>query len=274
MRSLDETFASFADAAERKARAMRENPLGFTIAAAFAGAYVGAGILLIFSVGEPLDPALRPLVMGTSFGIALTLVVFAGSELFTGHTLSMTIGLLRRRIDGSTLALAFGWTWIGNLSGAIVLAALFVLGGSRILAPAASLLREVALYKAESGALALLARAILCNWLVCLALWTSERAQSDTARCILIFWCLFAFIACGFEHSIANMTIFATAYLSGIAPTLDIAGILHNLLWVSLGNAIAGALVLGLGYAAVLRPSPHPGSSEPRETLRSGTATP
>lgn len=182
MRPLDETFRTFAEAAGRKAGAMRDNPLGFTIAAAFAGAYVGAGILLIFSVGEPLDPGLRPLVMGASFGIALTLVVFAGSELFTGHTLTMTIGRLDGRIDGATLLLAWGWTWLGNLFGAVILAALFVTGGGRILAPSANLLREVALYKAASGAIALLARGILCNWLVCLAVWTAERSTSDAAR--------------------------------------------------------------------------------------------
>jgi hypothetical protein len=154
MRRLDERFAGFAEAAVRKAEAMRDNPLGFTIAAAFAGAYVGAGILLIFSVGQPLDPAWRPLVMGASFGIALTLVVFAGSELFTGHTLTMTIG----RLDGKTLLLAWVWTWLGNLLGACALAGLFVLGGGKILAPGATLLAEVATAEAESGPLALLAR--------------------------------------------------------------------------------------------------------------------
>lgn len=251
MRSLEETFARVVEGAERKARAMRDNPLSFTLAAAFAGAYVGAGILLILSIGEPLEPAFRPLAMGASFGIALTLVVFAGSELFTGHTLSMAAGRIAGRVDTRTLLLAWGWTWLGNVLGALVLAALFVLGGSRVLAPGASLLREIALYKAESGALALLARGLLCNWLVCLAVWTSERASDDTARCILIFWCLFAFIACGFEHSVANMTIFAVAYISAVAPGLGIGGIAHNLFWVSLGNALAGALVLGWGYATI-----------------------
>lgn len=252
MRGIHETFTSLARSAVRKAEAMRTNPLGFTIAAAFAGAYVGAGILLILSVGQPLEPSLRPLVMGASFGIALTLVVFAGSELFTGHTLTMTIGRLDGRIDGTTLLLAWVWTWLGNLLGACVLAGLFVLGGSKILAPGATLLAEVATAKAESGPLALLARGMLCNWLVCLAVWTAERSTSDAARCILIFWCLFAFIACGFEHSVANMTIFATAWLSGVAPGLGLGGILHNLFWVSLGNTIAGALVLGAGYAAIV----------------------
>lgn len=106
MRELAETYARFAEAAACKAALLRDNPLSFALAAAFAGACVGAGILLIFSVGQPLDPAWRPLVMGASFGIALTLVVFAGAELFTGHTLSMTVGRLEGRVDTPTLLLA------------------------------------------------------------------------------------------------------------------------------------------------------------------------
>ncbi len=273
MRDLRDTYISFAQAAEAKARLMRDNPLGFTLAGVFAGAYVGAGILLILSVGEPLDASLRPLVMGASFGIALTLVVFAGSELFTGHTLSMTIGWLEARIGPRTVLLAWVWTWLANLLGSVVLAALFVIGGSRILAPTASLLRDVALYKAESGTLSLLARGILCNWLVCLALWTVERARSDAARCILIFWCLFAFIACGFEHSVANMTIFATAYLSGVVPGLGVGGIAHNLLWVTIGNAIAGALVLGAGYALILTSPERAASPAPVTTGKEQTSS-
>lgn len=100
-----------------------------------------------------------------------------------------------------------------------------------------------------------MARGILCTWLVCLALWTAERTTGDAVRCILILWCLFAFIACGFEHSIANMTIFATVYLSGVAPTLGLGAIFHNLLRVSLGNAVAGAFVLAFGYTVVIRPN-------------------
>ena len=59
----------------------------------------------------------------------------------------------------------------------------------------------------NAPALELFARAILCNWLVCLAIWTSARMTSDAAKCIAIFWCLYAFIASGFEHSVANMTL-------------------------------------------------------------------
>ncbi len=86
------TLDLFADLAATKAQAMRSNLAGFLIASAMAGAYVGVGILLIFTIGQTIDPSVRSLAMGASFGVALTLVVFAGSELFTGHTMMMTAG--------------------------------------------------------------------------------------------------------------------------------------------------------------------------------------
>ena len=88
---FSEAVTKLADAGAGKARFLRENPLGFWISSMMAGIYVGFGILLIFSIGSALDPSVRPLAMGASFGLALILVVFAGSDLFTGHTMSMTL---------------------------------------------------------------------------------------------------------------------------------------------------------------------------------------
>ena len=128
------TLDAFADLAASKVRAMRSNPLGFFLASAMAGAYVGIGIVLIFSIGQTIEPGIRSLVMGVSFGIALTLVVFAGSELFTGHTMTMTIGLLRGTVGLSGLSASWIVTWIGNLTGAVLLSLLFyAAGGGQIL---------------------------------------------------------------------------------------------------------------------------------------------
>jgi nitrite transporter NirC len=96
--------------------------------------------------------------------------------------------------------------------------------------------------------MALLARGILCNWLVCLALWTSSRAKDDAAKCILISWCLFAFIASGYEHSVANMTVFALAQLGHHPENITLAGAAYNLFWVTLGNIIGGAVFVAAGY--------------------------
>jgi nitrite transporter NirC len=239
----------FADTAAAKARAIRNNPFGFLIAAAMAGAYVGIGILLIFSLGQLAEPASRPLVMGVSFGIALTLVIFAGADLFTGHTMVMTIGLFKRTTNMVDLIASWSMTWIGNLAGSVLIAWLFFVGGGgQILREGADLIFNVASAKMNGEPMSLLARGILCNWLVCLAIWTSARAKDDAAKVLLIFWCLFAFIASGYEHSIANMTIFAVALLGEHPDSVSIAGAAHNLLWVSLGNIIAGAVFMAAGY--------------------------
>ncbi len=254
------TIDYFADLSAGKVQVMRSNPLGFLIASMMAGAYVGVGILLIFSIGQTIDPSVRSLAMGASFGVALTLVIFAGSELFTGHTMMMTIGLMRGSIGLSGLCASWILTWIGNLAGSALLAWLFYAGGGgAILKQGADLIFNVSAYKMSSAPEALVARGILCNWLVCLAIWTSARATSDAAKCILIFWCLFAFIACGFEHSIANMTIFSVALLGNHPASVTVDGMFYNLGWVTLGNAIAGAIFMAGAYLRVngaARPAP------------------
>jgi nitrite transporter len=244
-----ETVDQFAKTAVAKAAYLRRSPGGFFISSMLAGAYVGLGIILIFSVGSNLDPGIRPLAMGASFAIALTLVIFAGSDLFTGHTMFMTIGWLQKKIAGRDLVASWTMTWVGNLAGCIVLGALFVAGGGGVVLSSQShLMVNVAAAKMNAPALELFARGILCNWLVCLAIWTSQRMTNDTAKCIAIFWCLYAFIASGFEHSIANMTIFAIALFAPHPDTVTVAGMGWNLLWVSLGNIVSGAGIVGLGY--------------------------
>jgi nitrite transporter len=247
--AYEATIDHFAALAATKVAAMRGNPLGFLIGATMAGAYVGMGIILIFSIGQSIDPSVRSLAMGASFGIALTLVVFAGSELFTGHTMFMTIGRLRKTVTGADLGSAWSLTWLGNLLGSVLIAGLFVTGGGgAILKSGADLIYTVAAAKMGGSAVALVARAILCNWLVCLALWMSARTASDAAKCIVIFWCLFAFIASGFEHSVANMTLFTIALLGNHPDSVSLAGMAHNLLFVTIGNIIGGALFMGVGY--------------------------
>ncbi len=243
-----DTVDQFAKTAVAKAEFLRRSPLGFTISAMMAGAYVGLGIILIFSIGNAVEPSVRPVVMGASFGIALTLVIFAGSDLFTGHTMFMTIGWLRKRTSLRDLAACWAGSWAGNLLGCIVLAALFVAAGGLALAGDSPLLIKVAAAKMNAPALQLFARAILCNWLVCLAIWTSARMTNDTAKCIIIFWCLYAFIACGFEHSVANMTLLSIALLAKHPANVTLAGMGWNLLWVTLGNIVSGAGFMGLGY--------------------------
>lgn len=244
-----ETIDHLAKNAAKRVKGLKRNPLGFFIGSMMAGAYIGFGIILIFILGSAAEPAYQKLIMGTAFGIALTLVVFAGSELFTGHTMYMTLGWLRKKTSVSDLAKVWLFVWIGNLAGAAGLAALFVLGGAGgLVSDSTSFLNQVTSAKMNAPAIELFARAILCNWLVCLALWMSVRTKNDSAKCILIFWCLFAFIASGFEHSVANMTLFSISLFGTHPGTVSIAGMVYNLLWVTLGNLLGGSIFMALGY--------------------------
>ncbi|GBF77171.1 transporter [Paenibacillus sp. 598K] len=240
------------ETALKKKAAMQASLPRYLVSAAMAGAYVGLGIVLIFSIGAPLLAASSPfqtMLMGMSFGLALTLVVFAGSELFTGNNMYFTMSTLAGRTTVKDTLTNWTLVFIGNLLGAVLLALLVV--GSGIFKTAAPdhLLYVVAAKKMSAPALELFFRGILCNWLVCLALWTSARAKEDIAKLVLIWWCLYAFIASGYEHSVANMTLLSLAWLlPGHPDTITLGGWLHNMLPVTLGNIVGGALFMGLAY--------------------------
>jgi len=162
----------------------------------------------------------------------------------------MVLGRFKGWTNWRDLLRVWAGSWSFNLIGSVCLAALFMAGGGGVLVSdsGAALLNKVASYKMNSPAIELLARAILCNWLVCLALWMAARTQSDSAKCIVIFWCLFAFIACGYEHSVANMTLLSLALLGNPTETITLVGMFHNLLWVTFGNIIGGGLFMAMGY--------------------------
>ena len=102
--------------------------------------------------------------------------------------------------------------------------------------------------KMSAPGTALFARAILCNWLVCLALWMAARVNSDSAKCIVIFWCLLAFIASGYEHSVANMTLLGLALAGNHPEAVSLTGFAWNLAWVTAGNAVGGAIFVAGAY--------------------------
>ncbi|MEK7449221.1 MAG: formate/nitrite transporter family protein [Planctomycetota bacterium] len=244
-----ETVDNFAALSIAKKTHFEKSFFSYLTESVLAGVYVGFGIILIFSVGSPLAAANAPivnLVMGLSFGIALTLVVFAGSELFTGNNLCMMIGTLEKKVGWKDLLNVWIWSWAGNFLGSIGLAILVLFSG--VMNSKADFVTQVARLKMQLPWHELFFRAVLCNWLVCLAIWTSSRTRNDAAKCILIFWCLFAFIACGFEHSVANMTLLPLALLLPHPATVTWLGLCKNISVVSLGNIIGGAFCVGWLY--------------------------
>jgi nitrite transporter NirC len=247
-----ETIATAAAAARAKATLLRHGPLQYLILSALAGAYVGLGIVLIFAIGAPLQAvgsgATRA-VMGASFGVALTLVIFAGSELFTGNNLIMTVGTLSRTVTGGALTRVWVASFLGNLLGSLLLALATASSGVLSKAPAKEFVLGVVAAKMAAPASELFFRGVLCNALVCLAVWMGMRTKDETARLVLIFWCLFAFIGAGFEHSVANMTLLGIGLFLPHDPALvSWAGFARNLTFVTLGNVVGGALLIALPY--------------------------
>ena len=160
-----DTINKCAANAARIARLSANNPLGFWVSSAMAGAYVGLGIILIFTLGNLLDPSVRPLVMGATFGIALTLVIIAGSELFTGHTMFLTLGVKAGTISHSQMWAILPQTWLGNLVGSVFVALLYSWGGGSLLPVDTSIVHSVALAKTTAPATVLFFKGALCNCL-------------------------------------------------------------------------------------------------------------
>ena len=258
--------------AERKVEYLRSNPIGYLVLSALAGIYLGFGICLIFSVGAPFwaeGSAGLKLVMGVSFGIALTLVIFAGSELFTGNNMVCALGALAKAIRIKQVGLIFFWSFVGNLVGSLGLAWLVAHSGVVGKAPQSDLLLNVASLKMNLPMGELFIRGILCNWLVCLAVWTAARTTNDAAKIMLIFWCLFAFIGSGFEHSIANQSLLGIALFLPHGPDISWTGFMWNQMWVVFGNIVGGVVFMGGAYWVI---SPVRGWIKKTEAVAEGGA--
>jgi nitrite transporter NirC len=214
--------------------------------------------------------------MGICFGGALTIVVFAGSELFTGSNLVLTLGVLTRKASSRDLLANWVWTWVGNLLGSLLLAVMVVYAGlldAEKFAPINAFVLKLVETKMNLPPEQLILRAILANWLVCLGVWMAARIKSETARLIMIWWCMFTFITSGYEHSIANMFGLALGVLVPHPETISWAGYWYNLGLASLGNIIGGAVFVGGLYwisSPEVRDQVQPDASSP---ARNGTPT-
>jgi nitrite transporter NirC len=237
-----------------KLEAQRRSLVGHLVRSGLAGMYVGAAIVLIFTIGGSLAataPGVVRLAMGVCFGGALTIVIFAGSELFTGSNLVLTLGVLSRKARWADLLANWVWTWIGNLAGSVLVAFMVVRAGlldESTFAPINAFVQKVAATKMNLPWEQLLWRAVLANWFVCLGVWMAARIKSETARILMIWWCMFTFITSGYEHSIANMCGLMLGLLIPHGPEITWSGYAYNLGLATLGNIIGGALFVGGAY--------------------------
>jgi len=234
------------DSTKYKLNFYKTEKLGYFVASMMAGIFVGICMIAILVMAGMMDNfAGVKILQGVSFAAALSLVVFAGAELFTGNVFVLTAGIALKESKVSDAVGLCIYCYIGNLLGSFVIAALF-LGTGYLQGPVLDAAHAAMNAKTDPAFLELMVRGILCNLLVCAGVWCMYRLQSESSKLIMIFWCIYLFVICGFEHSIANMTLFSLELMSG-ASAAEIGKMATNLAAVTLGNIIGG-MSLSLGY--------------------------
>lgn len=238
---FSEEINKVAAAAEKKAVFLKVSKSKYLLASMMAGVFVGFGIILIFTIGGLLSAANSPatrIVMGAAFGIALSLVLMAGSELFTGNNMIMTIGSLEKKVSWINSIRVWIFSFTGNLAGSVLLAWLYAQSGLVQGNAVGNFIVKTAGAKMTAPFMQLFIRGILCNMLVCLAIWCFFKLKEETAKLVMIFWCLFAFITAGFEHSVANMTLLSIALFIPHQAPVSLGGLAYNLAASTLGNFV------------------------------------
>lgn len=229
-----------------------------------AGVYIGFGAALATLVGHDaaskVGVGIGQILVGSVFSVGLMLVVIAGAELFTGNNL-MVASVLGKHYGPGRMLSRWALVYVANLLGSVLLAFLMYRSGLWKMASNAVGAKAIAIANAKVSLSFSEAffRAIGCNWLVCLAVWMALSAKEIAGKILAIFFPIMAFVALGFEHCVANMYFVPMGIFlkgtaaGGLAPaaqgTLTWGSFLTaNLVPVTLGNIVGGALFVGSAY--------------------------
>ncbi|MEU9231918.1 formate/nitrite transporter family protein [Streptomyces subrutilus] len=247
MDSIAQNVEATSGQAEHKAHDLGHPPRYF-VSAMLAGAYIGVGEVLLLVAVSPFvaqgSAAVR-LLEGALFPIALTIVMFAGAQLFTSNVMVMLVGALSGRTGVRDLASSWCLSLGGNLAGAFAFGVMVHASGVTSSPSARTMLAELVHGKTALGGGQLFWRAVLCNMLVCLAVWMFTRARGDAAKICVLWLPVAVFVAAGFEHCVANMAVFGLAILDGAASFSDL---FRNLMFTVPGNVVGGGLLVGAVY--------------------------
>ena len=219
------------------------------VLAILAGAFIGlAGVASTWASMEVANLSLRRLIAGCVFPAGLAMVVFTGTELFTGNCL-MTIAWLEKKITLVSMVKNWCIVYLGNLIGGMAVAYMAVFGGT--FAGKEAFLVNTAMGKIMSFEDALF-RGILCNVLVCLGVLMAAAGTDAAGKVAALFFPVAAFVMAGYEHSVANMYYFSAGVFAGAELSVyDI--VVRNLIPVTIGNIIGGGVILGGGYWYIYR---------------------
>ncbi|MGI6251872.1 MAG: formate/nitrite transporter family protein [Aminivibrio sp.] len=236
-----------------------------------AGAYIAFAGWLMTVVSHDMPQfsgsGFTRFLSGVVFSTGLIFVVISGSELFTGNCM-MPLGYLAGYTPLKKILRNWGWVYFANLLGSILIAALIFFSGLADNAVGGRAL-QVASDKMSLPFLQAFCRGILCNWIVVLAVWMSMAADNVIGKIWAIFFPIMAFIASGFEHSVANMYYMSLALMlkgtpAAVAPSglsdqamavISPGGFFGNLIPVTLGNIVGGVLFVAIFYYFIFRDS-------------------
>lgn len=217
-----------------------------------AGAFIAFGAMLATRMGAMItfDKGIAALISGVVFSVGLMLVVIAGGELFTGNNL-MFMSVLSGDAKLKDMLLKWVIVFFSNFLGAIFLAWLMYRSGL-LTGVVEENAVAIAAGKIELAFFPALIRGILCNWLVCLAVWMALASQDVTGKIVGMLFPVMMFVAAGFEHSVANMYFIPLGIM--LDPTsISWAGFVNNLIPVTIGNIIGGAFFVATAYWFVFR---------------------
>jgi len=259
-----ETALAMCGVSEKKAT---NATINLIILGILAGVYIGFGAqlatMIMSDLGSYLGVGFAKFLGGSVFSVGLMLVVLAGAELFTGNSLVIT-GVLSGRITAGQMLRNWVIVYLANFAGSLLL--VWLMYGSGLWKTGSGMVGARAVIiangKVNLSFFEAVTRGILCNWMVCLAVWLAICAKDVVGKIFSIYFPIMAFVASGFEHSIANMYFIPMGIaLKGqafVANALPAGTDLGNLTWgrfiganlipVTIGNVIGGAFFVGFLY--------------------------
>ncbi|MCI9540851.1 MAG: formate/nitrite transporter family protein [Lachnospiraceae bacterium] len=258
---------------------VRLSALKMFVLGIFAGIFIAMAGVAATTIAVTIDnPTFSRILSAAIFPAGLSMVLIAGSELFTGNNL-IIIALLERKVTLFEMLKNWLFVFLGNLLGAILISALVVYGHTPSLYQNALAENMVTIAQAKASLpfMDAFIRGILCNTLVCLAVWMSFAAKNVAGKMMISYFPIFIFVLCGFEHSIANMYYLFTGIFTAAEYQIPAEGLnlftafFGNLFPVTLGNIVGGCGIIGFGYWSMYlmrTPGSHTSKESEQEELQ------
>jgi nitrite transporter len=241
----------------KKQKIFKQSRIRYISRSVLASMFIGFGVIVAFKTGNFFylehSPFAYPLA-AIAFGAAIILIAFGGGDLFTGNTFYYTFAALRRKLNWLEVPKLLVFSYFGNIIGAVLFALLILATGLFDAPHSGDYLLSVVDKKVHLPFWQLLFRGILCNWLVCLSFFIPMAFTENGAKMFSMVFFVFCFFISGYEHSIANMATFSVAMIIEHPDSINLSGMIRNLIPVTIGNLIGGELMMGVMYYYANKP--------------------